>query len=291
MMDHAKPKIDLIIRIPVILQILLEIKVPDIGSNVDVVVIRIDLDLIAVITIDQRSIGKKPAVKDMIPSERTRRISIIDPKSLTKSQVIAAKITGKIDPVFFTDLVISLYIQVIKIEAVFSDGRVTGQFEKEVGIGTAATDGERAFVLQDWAFRIQPRRDQPDPAAKVIVLIIAIVHFNIHGRRKPAPIFRRHSPLVDGDIFYRIGIKGGEKAQQMRGIIDRCFIQQDQVLIGPAATDIKAAVPIPGKLDPRQQLYRLKHISFPKQHGNISDLTGRQLLNAHHRPADIVILL
>src|SRR5258708_29606153 len=95
----------------------------------------------------------------MVPTGRARGISVIDAKGLAKSQVIPAKITREIYPVLLAEFVIGLYIQVIEIEAVIFDGRVAGQFEKDIGIRTAATDRERSLVLYKGAFRIETGRE------------------------------------------------------------------------------------------------------------------------------------
>ena len=125
MMDRAKTEIDLIIGIDIILQVLFQVEVADIRCDIDVVIVGIDTDLVAVITIDQRGIGEKPAVKDMIPAGSSGGIAIIDAKGLAESQVIPPEITGEIDPVALVDPVITFYVQVIEIKAVAVDGRVT----------------------------------------------------------------------------------------------------------------------------------------------------------------------
>src|SRR5258708_28274015 len=53
MMDDAEPKIDLIVRITIILQVFFEIEIPDIRSNMNIVVIGIDLNFITIVTIDK----------------------------------------------------------------------------------------------------------------------------------------------------------------------------------------------------------------------------------------------
>src|SRR5258708_14778414 len=39
------------------------------------------------------------------------------------------------------------------------------------------------------------------------------------NRRQPATVIGRHASLVQGNIFNRIGIEHGEKANQVRGIV------------------------------------------------------------------------
>ena len=76
MTDHVDPKIQLVIRIGVVLHVLLEMIILDVGRDPDIVVGGIDRDIVIVFTIDQRRVGEEPAVEDMVPPERAGRISI-----------------------------------------------------------------------------------------------------------------------------------------------------------------------------------------------------------------------
>src|SRR5690242_14598390 len=108
MMDHANAEIDLIAGIDIVLQVVLQIEVPDIRRDIDIVVIRIDPDLIAVVAVNKGSIRKKPAVDDVIPPRRTRSIPIVDAKGLTKCQIVPPEITGQIEPVLRSQTVVTL---------------------------------------------------------------------------------------------------------------------------------------------------------------------------------------
>ena len=181
MMNNAESKIDLIIGIAIILQVLFKIEVPDIRRDMDVIVIGVDPDPIAIIAVNKRGIGEKPVIEDMIPTGRTGGIPIVDTEGLPKSQVVPAEISREIDTVLFVELIIGFYIQIIEIERILFHGRVAGQFEKKIGIGAAAADGKRALVLYNGAFCIETGGDQPNATSYMILLVIAIVHFNIHG--------------------------------------------------------------------------------------------------------------
>jgi hypothetical protein len=141
MMDRVESEVDLIIGIYKILQVFLQVQVPDMRCYIDVIVIGVDPDLVAVVAIDEGGVGKEPAVEDMVPAGGTGGITIIDAEGLAKTQVVTSKIAREIDMVLLADLIIRFYIEVIKIKAVAVDGGVAGQFQKNVGIGTPGADG------------------------------------------------------------------------------------------------------------------------------------------------------
>ena len=51
----------------------------------------------------------------MVPTGGSRTIAIVDAKCSTETEVVFTKIAGKINPVFFIDLVVAFYIEVIKV--------------------------------------------------------------------------------------------------------------------------------------------------------------------------------
>ena len=57
----------------------------------------------------------------------------------------------------------------------------------------------------------------------------------------------------------------------MRGVVNRRVVQEQQVLVGPSATDVEAAVAFSCGLNAREELDRLEHVYFAHQ--------GRQPLN------------
>src|SRR6185312_11355787 len=99
MLDHIQPEIDLIVGIGIILQIFLEMQILYKRGDADIVIPRIDLDIIIILAINQRSIGEHPAAEDMVPSQGARDISIVDTEGIAKSQLVLSKIAGKINMV------------------------------------------------------------------------------------------------------------------------------------------------------------------------------------------------
>ena len=64
------------------LQVLFQIPVPDLGEDIKITAILVDMDLIVIIAIDEGSIGEQPLVEKMVPSQRGRGIPPVDPNSV-----------------------------------------------------------------------------------------------------------------------------------------------------------------------------------------------------------------
>ena len=118
MIDHIQSEIDLIVGIGIILQVLLEMQVLYKGRDPDIVIPRIDPDIIIVIAIDQGSIGEHPAAENVIPSQHTGGIAIVDTECIAKSKLVFPKIAGKIDTVLIPQPIVGLGINIVKIKAV-----------------------------------------------------------------------------------------------------------------------------------------------------------------------------
>src|SRR5258708_20233741 len=87
MINDIYAEIDLIIGINIVLQIFLEMVIPDIRVDADIIVPGIDRDRIVILTVDEGSVGEEPAIENMVPPESGRRIAVIYSKSvpLTKN--------------------------------------------------------------------------------------------------------------------------------------------------------------------------------------------------------------
>src|SRR5690606_41752966 len=74
-------------------------------------------------------------------------------------------------------------------------------------------------------------------------------------------------PFVNREIFDRIGIKYREKSEQVRRIVNRRFVKQDQILIGTPAAHKKTSAYVVG-LDSWKELYGFDYIALTKCQGH-----------------------
>jgi len=84
-MDRAEAEIDLVTGIDIILEVLFQMEILDIRGEGDVVVIRVDPDLIAVFAVDEGGVGEEAAIEDMIPAGRTGCVAVVDTKGVAEA--------------------------------------------------------------------------------------------------------------------------------------------------------------------------------------------------------------
>jgi len=68
----------------------------------------------------------------MVPAKRCGRISPIDAERVAETEHIFAEITGEINPVVLTELIICLRIQVVEIKPYPIDTTVAGKLEEQI---------------------------------------------------------------------------------------------------------------------------------------------------------------
>ena len=81
-----------------------------------------------------------------------------------------------------------------------------------------------------------------------------------------------------------------EKTKEMGGVINSRFIQEDQVLIGPTPTNIKAGIAFALGFYAGQQGDSFQNITFAQQHRYLVDLRHAQLLDTHLGRGNIIII-
>src|SRR6185437_14609100 len=116
--------------IGIILQIFLEMIIPNIRGNADIIISRIDPDIIVVLTIDQGCVRKQPAAQDMIPPESGRSIAIVKTESISQAKIIFSKIPRQINMIFLPEFIIRLDIDIVKIKTALGGVGIFRQFEK-----------------------------------------------------------------------------------------------------------------------------------------------------------------
>src|SRR6516225_5137971 len=105
MMNQIESKFKRVLRVDIILKILLQGKIPDDGNQFQVVIVLIDIDVVIIITVYKRSVGKKSAVKNVIPSESACRITPLNPEDVGERENIPPEISRQINPVVIVELI------------------------------------------------------------------------------------------------------------------------------------------------------------------------------------------
>ena len=152
MMGYLESKIDFIVAVHIVLKVLFQGSIFDFGLYEQVVPVALDADIIIIVAVDEGGIGKQAAVEDMVPASGRGAVSVIDTELTADTEYIFSKITGKVYAIILIESIIGFQIQIIEIQTVFVDGRIAGEFEKYIRIGSSATHDKRTFVFYDRAF-------------------------------------------------------------------------------------------------------------------------------------------
>jgi hypothetical protein len=124
MMDNIDPEIDLVAAAGIILEVFLEVQILDKRGHTDIVIARIDLDIVVVFAVDERGVRKKPAIEKMIPAQGGGSIAIVDAKGISETQLVLAQIGREKDTIIFSQLVIAFQIDIVEIQTVLIGGGV-----------------------------------------------------------------------------------------------------------------------------------------------------------------------
>ena len=87
--------------------------------------------------------------------------------------------------------------------------------------------------------------------------------------------------FVQGDILQGIGVEDGEETHHVVDIVDRHTVEEQQVLVGTAATHIHACRGFRAVLHTWQQLDGFQHVGFAKQSRDAFNLLHGQLYHTH----------
>ena len=120
----------------------------------------------------------------------------------------------------------------------------------------------------------------------MVFLVIAVFHADIHDAGQAAAEAGRKTALVKRHVLDGIGVEHREETQHVIDIINRDAVEQQQVLIGSAATYIKAGRAFRTGLHARQQLDGLDYVHLAGQRRHMLDLVYGNLDGAHLRSAD-----
>ena len=110
---------------------------------------------------------------------------------------------------------------------------------------------------------------------------VAVVGSHIDNTGSTATVSSGERALVQCHFLDGFRLKDGEDAQHMLGIVDGNPIQQEQVLIRPAASDIQAGESFSPTLDAGEQLDCLQDIGFAKERRCALDSRDGNLDGAH----------
>ncbi len=226
----------------------------------------------------------------MVPTDRG---GLIAPAHLGEGifKYVAAEITRHEELVIVVEPVVDLGIQIVEIETVVPQRFFGREREKHIGIGPAAGEDKRTAVPDHRSFDRQPACNQSDASVYFEFFRISFIHPHVEHGGEPAAVIRRDIAFVEFYLTDRIIIEHRKEAHEMRGVVHSGFIEQDEVLVGRAATHAESRRSFANRLHARQELDGLDHIHLAHQRGNLLDRFNVHPEGAHFSFYHILVAL
>ena len=155
--------------------------------------------------------------------------------------------------------------------------------EEKLSIGAAGRDTEGGASFVDRAFEVHFGRDKANGNIALQMLVVAVVLRHVQHRTQPSAETGGEAAFVKGHILDGIGIEGREETAEMRHIVERHAVEQEEVLVGTAATHIHATVALTSALHTRHQLQGLDDVGLAEEHRHRLDFLHRHVHGAHLR--------
>ena len=176
----------------------------------------------------------------MVPTHRSRGVSPTEASLVARGEDVAAKVTREKHLVFVAKFIVRLQRKVVKVELRTLDGFTQERCGEYVDVRTPTSQKKRGLVLHNWCFHAKPAEDGADTALHFELLVVAFPHSHVEDGTKPATVARGDTTFIKLHTLHRIRVEDGEKTEQVAGVEYRCLIQDYQVLINGATTNVEA---------------------------------------------------
>ena len=196
-------------------------------------------------------------------------------------EVVVAPIRAEHEVVVGTELGIYLGVDIVKPVAEAIEFVGAPPHRPQHGIDVCAPTSHHPRALAERPLAHKPAGDQANAAAGAKVAAIAIAILHIEDSTQAAAVLGWIGPLVEGDVFDRVRVEGGEKTKSMRRIVEPHLVEQDAGLVGAAAAHVESTAKIRCRLHARQQLQTAQQVRLG--HGRHL-LYVRYLQGDHARP-------
>ena len=216
----------------------------------------------------------------VVPAERVGAVYEVHAGD-RHAENVAAVVSAKRYAVAAAQLVEELSVEVVEVEHGVAHALLGRQRQKEVGVGAPSGRHERKPVADDGAVHLEPAGDKPHAAAHVELAEVAGFAAHLQQRRQPAAVGGRDVALVELHVVHHVVVEHRKEAHEVRGVVHRSVVEQDEVLVGAAAAHAERRRPLGGGLHAGQQHDGLYHVHLAHQRRNSLDGFYLQLLHAH----------
>ena len=151
---------------------------------------------------------------------------------------------------------------------------------EDVAVGAAGGDGEGGFFFDDGAFEVGFGGDEADADAAVEFFVVAVVGGDVEDRGEAAAEAGGEASFIELDVFDGIGVEGREESAEVVHIVHGDAVEEEEVLVGAATTDVHASRSFTAVLDTWEKLHGFDHVGLAKEHGDGLDLLDRDFDDA-----------
>ena len=110
---------------------------------------------------------------------------------------------------------------------------------------------------------------------------VPVFHIDLEDGRKAAAESRGKPTFGDAHVLHRIRVKHAEESKQVVHAVERHTVEEHQVLVGGAPTDVQAACALSSTLNSGQKLKRLEKVHLSPNGGERLDLVDGNLHFRH----------
>ena len=239
-------------------------------------------DSVVVAVVANGSCHRMPVVKDAVPLQRAVDVPVMESGVPAETELVAREVAICVDRIAVADLLADAQIDILErspAAAVIAVGRQ--EIENPVGIGRTSAQDEGRAVLHQRSFQMQTARQQTQTQGTLHLLAVAVAAADLQHGRDAAAILGRNRALVEFHVVDHVGIEQRQDAEHMVRIVDRPFVEQDEVLVGRTAAHVEAAGSLAHRLDTRQGKHHLQGVSLAEGHRHVLDQVDAHLLDAH----------
>ena len=97
-----------------------------------------------------------------------------------------------------------------------------------------------------------------------MVVHVAFLHLAVEDGRDAPAVLCGHVALVKRHLVHRLGIEDGDHAEEVRRVINRCLVDEDEVLVVGAAAHEQSRRGVADGFHTRLHLYRFENVGLAK---------------------------
>ena len=207
-------------------------------------------------------------------------------------ELVTTEIGTEIELVLFAEIEVELGIEVEKVVARRGapGNELHDRNHQEIEVGGAAGEHEGGLVFDNRPLDHDVGGNEPDTTLHMVFFLVAVLHVDVDNGGKTTAVTCWESAFYKLHRLDGVAIEDRKETEEVVGIVDGGFIEDDEVLVGTATAHVDARSTFRSRLHTRQQQQGLKDILLAKKHRHLFYFLGRQRDGTHLRHLSIAFL-